>query len=95
METYAEFAQTSCATLTTSNQVVLEGVKYDTFKVPECPECLIENRTNSIVRSYVPGYPCFLTSPSAQTRIDLFRRIDTARSTGSIVSLEILTYSSA
>lgn len=32
-------------------QVVLpEGVRYDTFKVPECPECLLEDRQNSIVR---------------------------------------------
>ena len=34
----------------TDVQVVLgEGVRYDTFKVPECPGCLLEDRWNSIV----------------------------------------------
>ncbi|KAI0701488.1 DHS-like NAD/FAD-binding domain-containing protein [Cytidiella melzeri] len=30
--------------------VVLEGVQYDTFKVPECPDCLKEDRRNSILK---------------------------------------------
>lgn len=28
--------------------VVLEGVEYNTFKVPECPDCLLKGRHNSI-----------------------------------------------
>ncbi|GJE98072.1 NAD-dependent protein deacylase [Phanerochaete sordida] len=30
--------------------VVLEDVDYSTFKVPECPECLLEDRRNSILK---------------------------------------------
>ncbi|KAI0339621.1 DHS-like NAD/FAD-binding domain-containing protein [Trametopsis cervina] len=30
--------------------VALEGVRYDTFKVPECPDCLLEDRRNSVLK---------------------------------------------
>ncbi|EKM50661.1 uncharacterized protein PHACADRAFT_213556 [Phanerochaete carnosa HHB-10118-sp] len=30
--------------------VFLEGVDYGTFKVPECPDCLLESRLNSILK---------------------------------------------
>ncbi|KIP02692.1 hypothetical protein PHLGIDRAFT_111785 [Phlebiopsis gigantea 11061_1 CR5-6] len=30
--------------------VALEGIEYDTFKVPECPDCLLDNKRNSILK---------------------------------------------
>ena len=40
----------TCALALIIAQVALEGVQYDSFKVPECPDCLVENKRNSIVR---------------------------------------------
>lgn len=43
-------------------QVVLEeGVRYETFKVPECPDCLLENKRNSIVSESAFSFTLYLT----------------------------------
>lgn len=45
-------------------QVVLEeGVRYETFKVPECPDCLLENKHNSIVSQSVFSLASCLIQP--------------------------------
>ena len=74
-------------------QVVLEGVEYESFNVPECPSCLLEDRRNSIVNAVpLPIYTSRYSSihaAIAQTRINFLRGVDPTRSTRTIVSAHI------
>lgn len=72
--------------LTHSRQVVLEGVSYDDFVIPDCPDCLNEGRTNRIVCRMLSST---LYRPNsklvAQTRGNILRRVDQSSYQGSIV----------
>ena len=62
-----ESQRASSDTIDRIMQVVLEGVDYDVFIVPDCPTCLTENRHNNIVRGrWVKCGRTFDIKPSQQ-----------------------------
>ncbi|KAH9930335.1 DHS-like NAD/FAD-binding domain-containing protein [Fomitopsis serialis] len=56
--------------------VVLEGVNYDEFVVPDCPECLLEHRHNNIQKPEVIFFGESITKESGIARKHLFHDVE-------------------
>lgn len=52
-------------------KVELEGVSYTDFVVPECPQCLLESKRNSVVRGSVISMFSGSLISVAQTRANI------------------------
>ena len=63
--------------MTDIGQVVLEGNPYDGFVVPNCPNCLAEDKINSVVGGFSISWSSLTRPLVVKTGRHILWRIDT------------------